>query len=82
MIKRKNTLETATNLAEGSIDEKLKQRYGTSVEEYMTRQHTKDLRKEIETLRKEFIIMNKEKNSYLTKDELVEFFNKKSVKYK
>ena len=74
MIKRKNTLETATNLAEGSIDEKLKQRYGTSVDEYMTRQHTKDLRKE-------FIIMNKEKNSYLTKDELVEFFNKKSVKY-
>ena len=41
MIQRKTTLEAATSLAEGTVDEKLKQRYGTSVDEYMTYQYTK-----------------------------------------
>jgi hypothetical protein len=80
MIQRKTTLEAATTLVEGTVDEKLKQRYGTSVDEYMTYQHTKDIRKEIGKLRKEFEIINKEKNSYLTKEDLVEFFNTKTVK--
>ena len=80
MIQRKTTLEAATSLAEGTVDEKLKQRYGTSVDEYMTYQYTKDIRKEIAKLRKDFEIINKEKNSYLTKEDLVEFFNTKTVK--
>ena len=80
MIQRKTTLEAATTLVEGTVDEKLKQRYGTSVDEYMTYQYTKDIRKEIGKLRKEFEIINKEKNSYLTKEDLIEFFNNKTVK--
>ena len=76
---RKNTLQAANEVAEEAIDIDLKRRYGTSIEEYMSRAHAKDLRKEISTLRNEFKIIDKDKDSLINKNELKDFFNKTNV---
>jgi len=77
MIKTKTTLQAVSNIEKESVDQNLKARYGTSVEEYMSREHQKELRKEINDLRNEFKFMDKTKNSYLTHDEIIEFLKSK-----
>jgi hypothetical protein len=66
-------------LAEGVTDENLKNRYGTSVNEYMTREHSKEIQKKINQLRDEFSKIGKNKNSQITFNELVSFFNERNV---
>ena len=77
MIKHKTTLQAVSNIEKESVDQNLKARYGTSVEEYMSREHKKELRQEINNLRNEFKYMNKSKNSYITPEELLEFLKSK-----
>jgi len=77
MIKHKTTLQAVSNIEKESVDQNLKARYGTSVEEYMSREHKKELRQEINNLRNEFKFMNKTKNSYITPEELIEFLKSK-----
>ena len=79
MIHRKNTLQAANEVAEDAVDIDLKKRYGTSIEEYMSREHAKEIRKEINSLRQEFQSIDKDKDSIITKEELRDFFNKKNV---
>ena len=79
MLGKKTTLQTAQMLAEGVTDENLKNRYGTSVNEYMTREHSKEIQKKINQLRDEFSKIGKTKNSQITFDELVSFFNERNV---
>ena len=43
----------------------------------MSREHAKEIRKEINSLRQEFQSIDKDKDSIITKDELRDFFNKK-----
>ena len=76
---RKNTLQAANEVAEDAVDIDLKKRYGTSIEEYMSREHAKEIRKKINSLRQEFQSSDKDKDSLITKDELRDFFNKKNV---
>ena len=80
MIQRKNTLQAANEFAEEAVDIDLKKRYGTSIEEYMSREHAKEIRKEIANLRQEFQAIDKDKDSMINKNELKEFFNKTNVK--
>ena len=54
MLNKKTTLQTAEILAGSATDENLKKRYGTSVNEYMTREHAKEVRIQINKLRGEF----------------------------
>ena len=82
MLQKKTTLQAASMLAEGATDEKLKSRYGTSVEEYMSREHAKNVREQITNLRKEFSKINKQKNSPITIDELSNFFTQTNVRKK
>ena len=77
MIKHKTTLQAVSSIEKESVDQNLKARYGTSVEEYMSREHKKELRQEINNLRNEFKFMNKTKNSYITPEELIEFLKSK-----
>ena len=77
MIKHKTTLQAVSNIEKESVDQNLKARYGTSVEEYMSREHKKELRQEINNLRNEFKFMDKTKNSYITPEELIEFLKSK-----
>ena len=77
MIKHKTTLQAVSNIEKESEDQNLKARYGTSVEEYMSREHKKELRQEINNLRNEFKFMDKTKNSYITPEELIEFLKSK-----
>ncbi len=79
-IQRKNTLQTANELVSDTVDVNLKERYGTSIDEYMSREHAKEIRKQIEQLRNEFQSIDKNKDSFLTKEELKDFFNKNNVK--
>ena len=80
MINRKNTIQAAKELAAGTIDENLKQRYGTSIDEYMSRNRDKEIKKEISKLREQFQSIDKDKDSLISKDELKDFLNKTSVK--
>ena len=79
-IQRKTTLQTANELVSDTVDVNLKERYGTSIDEYMSREHAKEIRKQIEQLRNEFQSIDKNKDSFLTKEELKDFFNKNNVK--
>jgi hypothetical protein len=80
MLNKKTTLQAAEMLADNAMDENLKKRYGTSVNEYMTREHAKDVRIRINELRAEFEKFGKSKNSPLSLDELHEFLTKINVK--
>lgn len=73
-LQRKTTLQTATTLATTTVDQNLRQKYGTSVDEFMTREHQKNIQKKIAELRQQFQIINKDKNSFISKDELLQFF--------
>ena len=80
MFNKKTTLQTAEMLADSAVDENLKKRYGTSVNEYMAREHTKEVRKQINSLRAEFEKIGKNKMSPLSLDELYDFLQKINVK--
>ena len=77
---KKTTLQTAEMLADSAIDQNLKKRYGTSVNEYMTREHAKEMQNQINILRGEFEKIGKNKNSTLSLEELQDFLNKINVK--
>jgi hypothetical protein len=79
-LQRKTTLQTASEVIADTVDVNLKERYGTSIDEYMSREHEKEIRKQINLLRNEFQSIDKNKDSFLTKEELKEFFNKNNVK--
>ena len=79
-IQRKTTLQTANELVSDTVDVNLKERYGTSIDEFLSREHAKEIRKQIEQLRNEFQSIDKNKDSFLTKEELKDFFNKNNVK--
>ena len=61
MYGKKNTLQTAQLFAEEITDENLKNRFGTSVNEYMGREHSKVIREKINSLRNEFTQIGKSK---------------------
>jgi hypothetical protein len=65
--------------AEEITDENLKNRFGTSVNEYMGREQSKAIRGKINTLRNEFTQIGKSKTDTITFDELISFFSEKNV---
>ena len=79
MYQKKNTLQTAQIFAEEITDENLKNRFGTSLNEYMGREQSKAIREKINTLRNEFTQIGKSKTDTITFDELTSFFNEKNV---
>ena len=79
MFNKKTTLQTAEMLADNAKDENLKKRYGTSVNEYMTREHAKEVRNQINVLRGEFEKIGKSKTSTLSLEELHDFLIKINV---
>ena len=79
MYQKKNTLQTAQMFAEEITDENLKNRFGTSLNEYMGREQSKANREKINTLRNEFTQIGKSKTDTITFDELTSFFNEKNV---
>ena len=79
MYQKKNTLQTAQMFAEEITDENLKNRFGTSLNEYMGREQSKAIREKINTLRNEFTQIGKSKTDTITFDELTSFFNEKNV---
>ena len=80
MLNKKSTLQQAELLADSAKDENLKKRYGTSVNEYMTREHAKEVRIQINNLRSEFEKIDKNKNSPITIEEIQVLLNKINVK--
>lgn len=79
MLGKKSTLQTAQMFVEGVTDENLKNRFGTSVNEYMAHEHSKEIQAKINQLRNEFSQIGKSKNSTITFNELVKFFNDRNV---
>ena len=79
MYQKKNTLQTAQMFAEEITDENLKNRFGTSVNEYMGREQSKAIREKINTLRNEFTQIGKSKNDTITFEELISFFSERNV---
>jgi hypothetical protein len=65
--------------AEEITDENLKNRFGTSVNEYMGREQSKAIREKINTLRNEFTQIGKSKTDSITFDELISFFSERNV---
>ena len=82
MFGKKPTLQTAQMFVQGVTDENLKNRYGTSVNEYMSHEQSKIIQEKINLLRNEFAKIGKSKNNPITLDELKSFFNQKNVKNK
>jgi hypothetical protein len=65
--------------AEEITDENLKNRFGTSVNEYMGREQSKAIREKINTLRNEFTQIGKSKTDTITFEELISFFSERNV---
>ncbi len=82
MFGKKPTLQTAQMFVQGVTDENLKNRYGTSVNEYMSHEQSKIIQEKINLLRNEFTQIGKSKNNPITFDELKSFFNQRNVKNK
>ena len=79
MFNKKTTLQAVEMLTDSAVDENLKKRYGTSVNEYMTREHAKEVRSQINILRGEFAKIGKSKVSPISIDELCDFLKKINV---
>ena len=79
MFKKRTTLQTAQMFLEDMTDENLKSRFGTSVNEYMGREHSKAIREKINLLRNEFTQIGKAKTDNITFDELISFFSERNV---
>ena len=71
-LQRKTTLQTANLIATTSVDQSLRQKYGTSVDEFMSREHQKEIQKQIGELRQQFQVINKDKNSFISDIILIE----------
>ena len=78
-MNKKTTLQTAEILAGSATDENLKKRYGTSVNEYMSREHSKEVLQEINLLRGLFEKYGKNKTSTLSLNEIQDFLSKLNV---
>lgn len=74
-INRTSTIQHASNLFESAKDSKLCERYGTSVDEFMSKEHQVEIQKRIRQLRGIFQQINKDKNSFISIDELMDYFN-------
>lgn len=79
MYDKKNTLKTAQMFVEGVTDQNLKNRFGTSVNEYMTHEQSKIIQEKINLLRNEFAKIGKSKTSPITFNELLSFFKERNV---
>ena len=79
MYQKKNTMQTAQLFAEEITDERLKNRFGTSVNEYMSHEQSKKIQQKINSLRNEFTQIGKSKTSPITFNELLDFFRQKNV---
>lgn len=79
-MNKKTTLQTAEMIAENNFNDNLQKRYGTSVNEYMSREHSKEVLQEINILRSLFEKFGKTKTSNLTSAGLKDFLTKINVK--
>ena len=79
MYEKKNTLKTAQMFVEGVTDQNLKNRFGTSVNEYMTHEQSKIIQEKINLLRNEFAQIGKSKTNPITFNELLSFFKERNV---
>ena len=78
-MNKKSTLQTIEMLSDITLNENLKKHYGTSVNEYMSREHSKEVIKEINLLRSLFEKYGKNKTSSLTPLEIQDFLSKINV---
>jgi hypothetical protein len=74
-INRTSTIQHASNVIASVMDPNLCERYGTSVDEFRSKKHQVDIQSRIRELRGKFQLINKDKNSFITVDELTEYFN-------
>ena len=81
-MNKKNTLQTVEMLQGSTLNENLKKKYGTSFNEYMSREHSKEVLQEINLLRGQFEKFGKSKTSNISLDELQDFLIKINVKKK
>ena len=79
-MNKNGTLQAVEMLTANNINENLKKKYGTSVNEYMSREHSKEVLQEINLLRGLFEKYGKTKTSSLSLDELQDFLIKINVK--
>ena len=79
-MNKKNTLQTVEMLQGSTLNENLKKKYGTSFNEYMSREHSKEVLQEINLLRGQFEKFGKSKTSNISLDELQDFLIKINVK--
>ena len=79
-MNKKTTLQTVEMLQDSNLNENLKKRYGTSVNEYMFREHSKEVLQKINLLRGLFERIGKTKTSSLSALELQDFLSKINVK--
>ena len=78
-MNKNSTLQAVEMLTASNVNESLKKKYGTSVNEYMSREHSKEVLKEINLLRALFEKYGKSKTSSLSLDELQDFLMKINV---
>ena len=75
-ITRTSTIQNASNVFNNVVvDSKLRDRYGTSVDEFMSKEYQLHIQNRIRTLRSMFQKINKDKNSFISVDELTDYFN-------
>ena len=74
-LNRTSTLQHASNVFVNVLDPQLRERYGTSVDEFMSKEHQAQIQKRIRELRKKFQEINKDKNSFISVEELTNYFN-------
>ena len=79
-MNKKSTLQTVEMLSDITLNENLKKHYGTSVNEYMSREHSKEVLQEINLLRSLFEKYGKNKTSSLTLIEIQDFLSKINVR--
>ena len=80
-MNKKSTLQTVEMLSDITLNQNLKKHYGTSVNEYMSREHSKEVLQEINLLRGLFEKYGKNKTSNLSLNELQDFLSKINVIY-
>ena len=79
-MNKKTTLQTVEMLQDSTLNTNLQKRYGTSVNEYMSREHTKEVLQKINILRGLFENFGKTKTSSLSAFEVQDFLSKINVK--
>ena len=74
-LKEKDNIEKiARELANELADKEMVEKYGTSIVQNMSRDYTKTIQKKYYKLKKEFDQINIDNNSYLSFDEIYNFF--------